>query len=59
VVGLRLSCDELAPWAGIVPRPPPTAVALLPWIDYLVVVRGGIFSVGATRPDGPTGKTST
>jgi len=28
------------------------AVELAPWIDYLVVVRGGIFSVGATRPDG-------
>lgn len=53
VVGLRLSCDELAPWAGIVPEAAAEiAVALLPWIDYLVVVRGGIFSVAQTRPDG-------
>ncbi len=53
VVGLRLSCDELAPWAGIVPeRAAEIAVELLPWIDYLVVVRGAIFSVPATRPDG-------
>lgn len=53
VVGLRLSCDELAPWAGIVPEAAAElAVGLLPWIDYLVVVRGGIFSVAETRPDG-------
>ncbi len=53
VVGLRLSCDELAPWAGIVPEAAAEiAVQLLPWIDYLVVVRGAIFSVAATRPDG-------
>ncbi len=53
LVGLRLSCDELAPWAGIVPEAAAEiAVALAPWIDYLVVVRGGIFSVAATRPDG-------
>jgi len=53
IVGLRLSCDELAPWAGIVPEAAADiAEALSPWIDYLVVVRGGIFSVGATRPDG-------
>jgi 2,4-dienoyl-CoA reductase (NADPH2) len=53
VVGLRLSCDELAPWAGIVPEAAADiAVALSPWIDYLVVVRGGIFSVASTRPDG-------
>jgi 2,4-dienoyl-CoA reductase (NADPH2) len=53
VLGLRLSCDELAPWAGIVPEAAAEiAVALLPWVDYLVVVRGGIFSVAQTRPDG-------
>lgn len=53
VVGLRLSCDEMAPWAGIVPEAAAEiAVALVPWIDYLVVVRGAIFSVPATRPDG-------
>ena len=53
ILGLRLSCDELAPWAGIVPEAAATIAAeLAPWIDYLVVVRGGIFSVAATRPDG-------
>jgi len=53
VVGLRLSCDELAPWAGLVPDAAcEIALALLPWIDYLVVVRGSIFSIPATRPDG-------
>ncbi|MGZ4716382.1 MAG: mycofactocin system FadH/OYE family oxidoreductase 1 [Acidimicrobiales bacterium] len=53
IVGLRLSCDELAPWAGLVPEAAAEiAVALAPWVDYLVVVRGGIFSVAATRPDG-------
>ncbi len=53
LVGLRLSCDELAPWAGLVPdAASEIAVALLPWIDYLVVVRGAIFSIPATRPDG-------
>jgi len=52
VVGLRLSCDELAPWAGITPE---SAVGiareLASLVDYLVVVRGSIFSVSATRPD--------
>ena len=53
IVGLRLSCDELAPWAGIVPdAAAEIADQLVPWIDYLVVVRGAIFSVQATRPDG-------
>ena len=59
VVGLRLSCDELAPWAGVTPE---QAVELstrltASGIDYLVVVRGSIFSVEKTRPDfhEPTG----
>ncbi|HEY5154615.1 MAG TPA: mycofactocin system FadH/OYE family oxidoreductase 1, partial [Acidimicrobiales bacterium] len=53
LVGLRLSCDELAPWAGIVPDTAAEIVAqLAPWVDYLVVVRGAIYSVQATRPDG-------
>src|SRR4051794_1040028 len=52
VVGLRLSCDELAPWAGITPEQAPgVAAALAPLVDYVVVVRGGIFSVEQTRPD--------
>ncbi|MGI8492298.1 MAG: NAD(P)-binding protein, partial [Acidimicrobiales bacterium] len=52
VVGLRLSCDELAPWAGITPdAAAEIAVALCESIDYLTVVRGSIYSVSATRPD--------
>ena len=58
IIGLRLSCDELAPWAGITPEDAPAiAAALTEHIDYLVVVRGAIFSVEKTRPDfhEPTG----
>ena len=61
VVGLRLSCDELAPWAGITPEmATELAPALVlddsgaPIVDLLTVVRGSIFSAGATRPDGHT-----
>ncbi len=56
VVGLRLSCDELAPWAGIVPEAVGDVTrSLAPFVDYVTVVRGAIFSVAATRPDGHTG----
>ena len=63
VVALRLSCDELAPWAGLTPETATELAADLAAddgaarIDLLTVVRGSIFSVGATRPDGhtPTG----
>jgi mycofactocin system FadH/OYE family oxidoreductase 1 len=53
IVGLRLSCDELAPWAGITPD---IAAELAPalvaaGVDYVVVVRGAIFSAEKTRPD--------
>lgn len=53
VVGLRLSCDELAPWAGITPEMAPTLAAELAacGVDYVVVVRGSIFSASMTRPD--------
>ncbi len=52
IIGLRLSCDELAPWAGITPESAADLVEELgPLVDYLVVVRGSIFSVPATRPD--------
>ena len=52
IVGLRLSCDELAPWAGITPEAAlEVARELSRYLDYLVVVRGSIFSVAATRPD--------
>jgi mycofactocin system FadH/OYE family oxidoreductase 1 len=53
VVGLRLSCDELAPWAGIVPEAGAAiALELCGAVDYVTVVRGSIFTVAATRPDG-------
>ncbi|MGA0204344.1 MAG: mycofactocin system FadH/OYE family oxidoreductase 1 [Ilumatobacteraceae bacterium] len=59
VVGLRLSCDELAPWAGITPEMAPALAAELAncGLDYIVVVRGAIFSSEKTRPDfhEPTG----
>jgi 2,4-dienoyl-CoA reductase (NADPH2) len=52
VVGLRFSGDELAPWAGITPEQAPAiAAGLTEWVDYVVVVRGAIFSVEKTRPD--------
>ena len=55
VLGLRLSCDEMAPWAGLTPESATeVAVALAEHVDVLVVVRGSIFSVDATRPDGHT-----
>ena len=53
VVGLRLSCDELAPWAGITPEMAPGIAAELVdvGVDHLVVTRGSIFSIEQTRPD--------
>ena len=52
VIGLRLCCDELAPWAGVTPEQAAAEVARLAGlVDYLVVVRGSIYSVPATRPD--------
>lgn len=83
VLALRLSCDELAPWAGITPDVAPGLAAELvmphassgaaghlsppvvdphdplagphgPLVDMLTVVRGSIYSAGATRPDGHT-----
>jgi 2,4-dienoyl-CoA reductase (NADPH2) len=51
-IGLRLSCDELAPWAGIVPEAAAEiAAALQDQVDWITVVRGAIFTVSATRPD--------
>jgi 2,4-dienoyl-CoA reductase (NADPH2) len=59
VVALRLSGDELAPWAGITPEMAPGIAADLvgAGVDLLTVVRGSIFSVEKTRPDHhePTG----
>ncbi len=52
IVGLRLSCDELAPWAGLTPdSAAEVASELATSVDYLVVVRGSIYSADATRPD--------
>lgn len=53
LVGLRLCVDELAPWAGIVQEAAVgIASALAAYVDYLVVVRGSVYSGWATRPDG-------
>jgi 2,4-dienoyl-CoA reductase (NADPH2) len=55
VVALRLSADELAPWAGLTPElATEVAAQLASQCDLLTVVRGSIFSVAATRPDGHT-----
>ncbi|MGB8650158.1 MAG: 2,4-dienoyl-CoA reductase, partial [Mycobacteriales bacterium] len=50
LLSLRLSCDELAPWAGVTPE---HAVALVPQldVDLLVVVRAGPYAGSAYRPD--------
>nr|WP_214403310.1 mycofactocin system FadH/OYE family oxidoreductase 1 [Pseudonocardia lacus] len=50
VLGLRLSCDEMAPWGGITPDEGlATAAAVAGAVDYLVPVRGG--AMAASRPD--------
>ncbi len=55
VVGLRLGCDELAPWAGVTPDLATEAVRELEGLfDYVVAVRAPAFDVGGTRPDGHT-----
>lgn len=55
VVALRLSCDELAPWAGVTPEQAAAMVAeLAPLVDLLTVVRGGPYSTTAYRPDAHT-----
>jgi mycofactocin system FadH/OYE family oxidoreductase 1 len=52
IVGLRLSCDELAPWAGITPEHAAgLATDLAKAVDYITVVRGSAMSASATRPD--------
>jgi 2,4-dienoyl-CoA reductase (NADPH2) len=59
IVALRLSGDELAPWAGITPEMAPAIAADLvgAGVDLVTVVRGSIYSVEKTRPDHhePTG----
>ena len=55
VLSLRLSCDELAPWAGVTPDQAADQVAALAdLVDLLVVVRGGPLSTSAYRPDAHT-----
>lgn len=55
IVGLRLGCDELAPWAGITPEAAQEAAQqLASAVDYIVAVRAPAFDVGGTRPDGHT-----
>ena len=55
ILGLRLSCDELAPWAGVTPEAGAEhARELSRWLDLLVVVRGGPYSASAYRPDAHT-----
>ncbi|MCW2499522.1 MAG: NADH:flavin oxidoreductase/NADH oxidase [Frankiales bacterium] len=50
LLALRLSCDELAPWAGVTPE---HALDLVPAleVDLLVVVRAGPYAGSAYRPD--------
>ncbi len=50
VVGLRLTVDELAPWAGLTPG----TVRVPEGVDYVAGVRGSGLAVGATRPDAHT-----
>lgn len=55
ILGLRLSCDELAPWAGVTPQDGAAhAREVSRGLDLLVVVRGGLYSPSAYRPDGHT-----
>jgi 2,4-dienoyl-CoA reductase (NADPH2) len=55
VLALRLSCDELAPWAGITPEQAAAQVReLAGLVDLLTVVRGSGLAAAAYRPDGHT-----
>ena len=55
IISLRLSCDELAPWAGVTPEHAADQVAeLADRLDLLVVVQGGPYSSTAYRPDAHT-----
>lgn len=53
LLALRLSCDELAPWAGITPELAlDHARAVSGLVDLLVVVRAGPYAGNAYRPGG-------
>jgi mycofactocin system FadH/OYE family oxidoreductase 1 len=55
VLALRLSCDELAPWAGTTPDQAADQVReLAGLVDLLTVVRGSGLAAAAYRPDGHT-----
>jgi 2,4-dienoyl-CoA reductase (NADPH2) len=55
VLGLRLGCDELAPWAGITPTAAvEIAGALGPLVDFVVAVRAPAYDQFGARPDGHT-----
>ncbi|HEX4865869.1 MAG TPA: mycofactocin system FadH/OYE family oxidoreductase 1 [Acidimicrobiales bacterium] len=52
LIGLRISGDELAPWAGITPELAAAAVkAFAPMVDLVTVVRAGPYASEAYRPD--------
>ncbi len=52
IVSLRLSCDELAPWAGVTPdHAAVLADEVADLVDLLVVVRAGPYAGSAYRPD--------
>jgi mycofactocin system FadH/OYE family oxidoreductase 1 len=58
IISLRLSCDELAPWAGITPELASLAVKeLAPLVDLLTVVRAGPYSTDAYRAELHTDQT--
>src|SRR5690606_20162113 len=55
VLALRISCDELAPWAGTTPGQAAGQVRLLaPRADLLTAVRAGPMAPRALRPDAHT-----
>lgn len=55
VLALRLSCDELAPWAGVTPdRAAAQVRELAGAVDLLTVVRGSGLAADGYRPDGHT-----
>ena len=55
MLALRLSCDELAPWAGVTPLHAADMVAsIASSLDLLTVIRAGPYATGAYRPDAHT-----
>lgn len=55
LLGLRLTVDELAPWAGVTPSSARSVLArVADLVDLVVPVRGSALTVGASCPDGHT-----